>query len=109
MVSLESESLTCISGTVNYEQETGVVTYDDSTEKTCAFGHAKCYKQTMDVVVGNWPITTVEGGCLHPFAEPLLKNQQVMESFFPQGSSVNSLNFDTCSGSNCFDLSSESK
>lgn len=54
MVAL-TQTATCITGTVNQEEETGVVTYDDSTEKACSLGQSECYKQTMHAVVDGWP------------------------------------------------------
>lgn len=101
------QTASCMTGTVTLEEATGVVTYDDSTEQACSLGQFECYKQTMHAVIDGWPIQTIEGGCLHPFAEPLLKSSKVMESFFPQGSSVKSLDFEKCEGTNCMELSSE--
>ena len=47
--------LTCITGTVNVEMESGIVTYDDSHQETCTFGTNYCYKQTMQLSRENWP------------------------------------------------------
>ena len=44
-----------------------------------------------------------------PRAEALLNNQEVMESYFPSGSSFSSFDFDTCDTPNCFELASQGK
>ena len=44
-----------MSGTVNFETETGRVVFDDTTEVTCGFGQTKCYKQTMALAISAWP------------------------------------------------------
>ena len=47
--------LSCQSGTINVEIESGRTTYDDTVENTCAFGVSECYKQTVTAVVDGWP------------------------------------------------------
>ena len=47
--------LTCITGTVNIEPESGIIVFDDTKETTCGFGQTKCYKRTTVARFGNWP------------------------------------------------------
>ena len=44
-----------------------------------------------------------------PMAEPFLSNQDVIAQYLPGYASVESFDFDSCSGSNCFDFSPESE
>ena len=48
------EQLSCLTGTVNFEVGSGMVTYDDTHTKLCGFGETKCYKQTLVVNVDGW-------------------------------------------------------
>lgn len=45
---------TCVTGTVNYEMGSEQVSYDDSHQETCEFGHNKCYTQTMVINSEGW-------------------------------------------------------
>ena len=56
-----------------------------------------------------YPVQTVTGGCLLPSSKPFLASQEVLESYFPEDTTVSSFEFDTCSGNNCFEYSPESK
>ena len=49
------DHVTCIDGTVNFEPNSGMVTYDDTHQVTCKFGRTQCYKQTMNLMMGQWP------------------------------------------------------
>ena len=55
MSATEAVELTCLTGSVTFEPDSGTTTYDDSHEETCAFGQTKCYKRTIFATVGNWP------------------------------------------------------
>lgn len=57
------EQVTCIDGTVNFEPNSGMVTYDDTHEVTCKFGRSKCYKQTMNLMMGQWPSKNAQYFC----------------------------------------------
>ena len=50
-----SGPLSCVTGTVNKELETGYVTYDDTESKECSFGQTQCYTQTIIAIVDKWP------------------------------------------------------
>ena len=55
MAPVNPGTLTCLTGTVTFEPQSGFVTYDDTQEKTCDFGQTKCYTQTFVATVENWP------------------------------------------------------
>ena len=50
-----SGQLTCMTGLVNYEFESGLVIYDDTYQQTCDFGQTECYKRTIFARIENWP------------------------------------------------------
>ena len=50
-----SGQLTCLTGMVTFEPESGWLVYDDTQVKTCDFGQTQCYQRTMFATVGNWP------------------------------------------------------
>ena len=50
---------------------------------------------------------TIVGGCLMPMAEPFLSNKNVIARYLPKGTTIQSFEFDTCSGANCFDFTPE--
>lgn len=53
---VDTSDLTCVSGYVVQEVNSGVVTYDDTHTVTCRFGRTECYTQTIVTVGnGNWP------------------------------------------------------
>lgn len=83
----------------------GQAYYDDAHVETCDVGITKCFKQTIEGNVNSYPVKTVSGGCLRPRAEAFLNNQPLMESYFPEGSTFSSFDFETCTTSNCLDLS----
>ena len=66
----------------------------------------KCYCKLHELLLFP-PETSINGGCLHPYAEPFLSNKNVVESYFPEGTSIQEYDFETCTGSNCFKLSPE--
>jgi len=99
----------CIEGIVSYEFETGNVLFDNTKETTCGFGQTKCYQATMTATVGNYPIKQVHGGCLMPFSEPFLKDASYFGKFLPKDGSLRSYEFDTCTGINCFEFSSDAQ
>ena len=49
------DALTCVTGLVNFDPESGEVVYDDTQQKACGFGTTKCYKRTIFGRIGNWP------------------------------------------------------
>ena len=49
------DQVTCMDGTVNMEPISGMVTYDDTHQVICKFGRTQCYKQTMNLMIGQWP------------------------------------------------------
>ena len=51
-------------------------------------------------------VLTTVGGCLLTMAEPFLSSENVMESYLPSSFSLQSFQFEKCSGSNCFQYSS---
>ena len=44
-----------------------------------------------------------------PVAESFIGNRNTLERYLPDTASIQSFEFDTCSGSNCFDFESGSK
>ena len=61
------------------------------------------------VLIHSFAVRTVAGGCLLPMSEPFLSNKNIIERYLPEDASVQSFEFNTCSGSNCFDYAPEGK
>ena len=51
-------------------------------------------------------VKQVHGGCLIPFSQPFLEDASYFAKFLPKDGSLRSYEFDTCTGDNCFDISS---
>ena len=47
----------CLTGTVNQELESGIVTHDNTKMQACNYGQTECYQQTIVSTVGQWPST----------------------------------------------------
>ena len=55
VVKSSSSVLTCMTGIVTYEPDSGVLVYDDSHQETCSFGANQCYKRTIVATLDKWP------------------------------------------------------
>ena len=51
----DSSEMSCLTGNINYELESGQAVFDNTQVKTCGYGQTQCYKATITARVGNWP------------------------------------------------------
>ena len=47
----------CLTGTISFEPESGLVVYDDTHLEGCSFDQTECYQRTIYGTIGNWPGT----------------------------------------------------
>lgn len=54
-------------------------------------------------------VKSINVGCLLPTAEQFFRSRELNEKYIPKDSTLEEYEFETCSGSNCFEFAPESK
>ena len=55
LINEEPAGFQCLTGTVNQEFESGLVTYDNTKLQDCHYEQTECYQQTIVANIGEWP------------------------------------------------------